>query len=892
MSAAIVSLIAGVAFSLGAQAAPPVTVVPPTGVVATALSSSSIRVTWVDTNSTESGYEIERSLSANSGFTVVRTTGADVTSWTDTGRAAGTRYHYRLRAFEPGKGNNKPDEFSDYSATVSAQTFSATTTSTSSSTSSTVIGTSTSTSSTTSTTTGGNQPPVAEAGPNKSLAVGQLGTFDGRASFDPDGTIVAWLWNFGDGGNWGNTSIEQRAYSAPGTYTVTLYVQDNAGAWSADTLQVTVGGAVTTTTTSTSTTTSTNGSNQLPVANAGPDKSLAVGQVGTFDGRASFDPDGVIVSYLWNFGDGGVWGSSALEFRAYSAPGTYTVTLYVQDNAGAWTADTAIVTVGGSATTTSSTTSTSTSSSTSTTVQTNQPPVSNAGPDKQGTVGQSLTFDGRNSFDPDGSITAYLWQWGDGGSATTALASHTYQSPGSYNAVLWVQDNAGAWSMDTAVAAIAGTGGGEWLGRETGTSNQQTTAVARTGSSDVAVGGFSIGTAQIGSITLSGVAGRLDGYVARYASNGTVSWAQQLAPTTSTAMVIVEGVAGDGSGNVVAVGRFTGSMRAGGVTLTSAGAQDMFVVKFGSTGSVQWARRYGGSAGDAAYGAGVDSGGNVYATGYYTGAVDFGGGVLQENKIVPAATLFALKLTSTGTHVWSRSFAGTASEIGYGLAVAPNGDVVLGGSFSDRLDLGAGQLRTLGVTDGFVLQLTPAGAHRWSRQVGGSSFDEVLAVAADSSGNVAITGKFRGTANFGGPSLTANATVSDMFVASYTGTGAYRWARSGGSSFNEDSGSGVAFDGSGNVCVTGSFMSTATFGSGSVTSAGGRDVFLVEYGANGSYRGVDAWGGSGNDEGLDVTAWGTGQVAVAGFFRDTAVLAGQVVTSAGGSDGFTARVVR
>ena len=81
-----------------------------------------------------------------------------------------------------------------------------------------------------------------------------------------------------------------------------------------------------------------------PVADAGPDKTAIVGEIITFDGSSSFDPDGAIVSFEWEFGDGAT-GSGETPTHVYSLAGMYTVTLTVTDNDGAIDTDSATVTV-------------------------------------------------------------------------------------------------------------------------------------------------------------------------------------------------------------------------------------------------------------------------------------------------------------------------------------------------------------------------------------------------------------------------------------------------------------------------------------------------------------------------------------------------------------------
>jgi PKD repeat protein len=84
--------------------------------------------------------------------------------------------------------------------------------------------------------------------------------------------------------------------------------------------------------------------NAKPVAAAGDDRKVIVSESMQFNGSKSHDPDGNIASYQWDFGDGKT-GSGVTVNYAYTAAGTYTVTLTVTDNNGATATDTAIMTV-------------------------------------------------------------------------------------------------------------------------------------------------------------------------------------------------------------------------------------------------------------------------------------------------------------------------------------------------------------------------------------------------------------------------------------------------------------------------------------------------------------------------------------------------------------------
>ena len=165
-------------------------------------------------------------------------------------------------------------------------------------------------------------------------------------------------------------------------------------------------------------------SNSPPQANAGANKTSKVGQSVSFNGSSSTDSDGTIVSYAWDFGDGGSSLGSVVS-HVYSSPGTYTVSLTVTDNNGATDTDTATAII-----TEDSTTPTPPPSST------NKPPRADAGNDVKVKVGEAVHFDASESTDPDGTITKYSWDFGDDRDSDEKEPLHSYATPGVYKVAL------------------------------------------------------------------------------------------------------------------------------------------------------------------------------------------------------------------------------------------------------------------------------------------------------------------------------------------------------------------------------------------------------------------------------------------------------------------------
>ena len=160
------------------------------------------------------------------------------------------------------------------------------------------------------------QDPVALiTGPSTGTA-GTSIAFSGMGSSDADGTIVSYMWDFGDN-TAGSGATVNHTYVA-GVYTVMLTVTDDSGATNAATMNIIITDV---------------GAAQPPIADVAGPYMANVGEMIAFDGSASMDPDGTIMTYDWSFGDGGV-ATGMNPGYAYSIAGTFIVTLAVTDNDG------------------------------------------------------------------------------------------------------------------------------------------------------------------------------------------------------------------------------------------------------------------------------------------------------------------------------------------------------------------------------------------------------------------------------------------------------------------------------------------------------------------------------------------------------------------------------
>jgi PKD repeat protein len=156
--------------------------------------------------------------------------------------------------------------------------------------------------------------------------------------------------------------------------------------------------------------------------------SPAAGDTVSFDGSASSDSDGTVVSWDWDFGDGNT-GSGVTTTHVYTGGGSFEACLTVTDDVGCPISCCQTVTVTG--------------------------PVACFTSDPADPIpGQSVSFDGSCSSSPH-TITSYAWDFGDGNTGSGALVSHPYADEGTYTVSLTITDDQGGTDTTTGTVTVA-----------------------------------------------------------------------------------------------------------------------------------------------------------------------------------------------------------------------------------------------------------------------------------------------------------------------------------------------------------------------------------------------------------------------------------------------------
>ncbi|HVH99873.1 MAG TPA: hypothetical protein VM869_14220, partial [Enhygromyxa sp.] len=163
---------------------------------------------------------------------------------------------------------------------------------------------------------------------------------------------------------------------------------------------------------------------------------------------------------------------------------------------------------------------------------------------------------------------------------------------------------------------------------------------------------------------------------------------------------------------------------------------------------------------------------------------------------------------------------------------ADNGDVILTGTFTSTLSFGGDVFHSEGLRDAFVLRLDgDTGAHVFSRQIGGSGDDYGFGVGVDDNKNIIIAGRFEKTVKIGGSLTSAGGT--DLYVAALTDGGSVKWKERFGGTGDEQVHDLVISPTTGEIVLLGAMEGTVNFGTGKLTSAGARDIFVLGLDADG-----------------------------------------------------------
>jgi len=420
-----------------------------------------------------------------------------------------------------------------------------------------------------------------------------------------------------------------------------------------------------------------------------------------------------------------------------------------------------------------------------------------------------------------------------------------------------------------------------WADGVGGANNDVGLSIATDSEGYVYVTGRFYESVTLGSITLTSTGGN-NVFVAKIDTDGNYIWAVSGGANMPKAMAL------DAAANVYITGWFNGTAVFGSHTITSAGAEDIFVAKLSSDGAWLWASSFGGTLNDNGFAIAVDSCSQAYVTGWFSGSIQVDGNTLTSYGL---RDILLVKFDIGGGVMWAEHAGGTAYDEGYGIVLDAVGNIYLSGYFTGTANFGNSTLTSYGEADIFVTKLDSSGDFLWTRQAGSSFNDIGRGIKVLDATDIYLTGSFAGPdATFGDHSISSNNSSSDIFLTRLDANGNWLWVIGAGSG-SSDTGYDLDIDSVNNIVTTGYFTGTATFGNNTLVSSGEKDIFAAAANSDGNWLwAAQAGGDYADDVGWDIAVDDACGIYLTGWFEGSPNFGDISLTSNGYSDAFIAKL--
>ena len=313
----------------------------------------------------------------------------------------------------------------------------------------------------------------------------------------------------------------------------------------------------------------------------------------------------------------------------------------------------------------------------------------------------------------------------------------------------------------------------------------------------------------------------------------------------------VDGISVDNNGNTVISGVFRNQLSIGGKMMKSRGKGDIFLASIAQNGKTTWSLQIGGSGDDNTFDLTTDKAGNIYASGWFSGEVDFGGQKLKSNG---GTDHFVAKYSPSGQLIWAPGFGGSDEDGGNEISVLDNGEIAVSAITNGTFEAGGKSYKFGGGNrDSLVLRLTPEGKIRWVAHFDGSGTERIRALAMAPSGDVYLGFQYRGTLRGQGETLQARGDW-DGAVARLDNLGKLVWLKPVGSK-GTDSVRGIGVSPDGAIYASGFFGGPGILIDREVPAPKGRQIdYVVRLDSSGAGKMVISLIGAGRNLGPELQA--------------------------------------
>lgn len=282
-----------------------------------------------------------------------------------------------------------------------------------------------------------------------------------------------------------------------------------------------------------------------------------------------------------------------------------------------------------------------------------------------------------------------------------------------------------------------------------GIGGEELNSLAVTPGNDILTSGFFRNTVDFGSGNVTSN-GDSDAFISKYNSAGTSQFSSVFGLAQKD---YFWDVVSDSSNNIYATGEMIGNINLGGGALTAIGARDIFVGKYGPTGTHTWSIVFGGTGEEYTRDLAVNTAGEVIVAGTSKGAFNVGG-IGHTNQ--GGSDIILVKVNADSTIAWAKAFGSAGEDIATDVEFDNDGNIILTASFSGTLNMGGSNLVSNGSNDFLVAKYDSAGNHLFSKSFGGTGSDAISSLKIDTENNIILGGSFSNSINLGTKTLNSN----------------------------------------------------------------------------------------------------------------------------------------
>lgn len=281
---------------------------------------------------------------------------------------------------------------------------------------------------------------------------------------------------------------------------------------------------------------------------------------------------------------------------------------------------------------------------------------------------------------------------------------------------------------------------------------------------DVIISGSYRHIANFGEETIIESLGDRDIFIANYSNEGIFQWVKKFGGKGEDRAY---GIDCNSSGEIYFTGFFNGICFFGDTELFSPSIISTYTAKLNAGGEILWANKAGGGANDLSrgFGLGVDNSGNAYATGFFSGNLNF----TEENSLHSTGGQFdfdnyIVKYNAEGDFIWAKNSGGIYMDQSRNIFVNNDGCSYIVGFFKGFAEFGQYETESIGMADIFIAKYNPEGMVEWVKNAGGPENDYAYGICANNTGSIFVSGVFTREAIFGS-NVVEGWTDHDIFIA-------------------------------------------------------------------------------------------------------------------------------